>query len=253
MTKCSPGVNADAIPDPIRPWNPRFRANSARDGNVLFGFDAISHILPSEMAMLRSSPKKIDKPISTPTLAPTQQLVPWVDATLVENEVYSNLSATKFNLSNQTAARVKFDGVDLRFTQCDLANADWHGAKLRRVELIECRMIGFTVTEGKLQDCVFTNCNASYMRSRFAALRAVHFGDCNLRDADFQGADLSGVDFTRCDLRNAQMSGAKLKGTSLRGSNIDGLIVNGQDLEGVIVDPMQAAYLAPLLGLKVVW
>ncbi len=47
------------------------------------------------------------------------------------------------------------------------------------------------------------------------------------------------------------MSGVKLKGASLRGSNIEGLAINAKDLEGVTIDPTQAAYLAPLFGVKV--
>jgi len=211
-----------------------------------------------------------DKTITRPSVSQTE-LPEWSGTELHDGLCHSDCSAFRISFSGQAARRLKFDAVRLEnvdmhgtklpdfglrdslLKQCDLANADWRGAQISRVEMIECRMVGLSLIEGKIRDCVFTGCNGSLARFRFSSFSAVRFKECNLKDSDFQGANLSGVDFSRCDLRNSQMSGAKLKGASLRGSNIEGLAVNAPDVEGAIVDPMQAAYLAPLLGLKVVW
>jgi uncharacterized protein YjbI with pentapeptide repeats len=186
--------------------------------------------------MPQSHQKRKDKGISPPDLPAFEQLSQWGETGLTAGELYSGLAATKVNLSNQVAKRVQFDRVNLncvdlsgttllgfklrdsRLSQCDLSNADWHGAQILRVEMADCRMLGLTMTEGRLRDCVFMKCNGSYGRFRFASLNAIRFDECNLRESDFQGADLSGIEFSRCDLRNAQMSGAKLKGASLRGN-----------------------------------
>lgn len=207
----------------------------------------------------------------TPPDVMASGLEEWRGTELEDGQCYSDLSASRISLSHQTAKRIKFDRVSFesvdmsgtkltdgrlrgsRFKSCDMANADWRGANVSCVELIECRMVGFSINEGKIADCSFIHCNGGLIRFRFSSFNAVRFEACNLKESDFQGADLSGVEFCRCDLRNAQMSGAKLKGASLRGSNIEGLAVNAKDVEGAIVDPLQAAYLAPLFGLKVVW
>ena len=221
--------------------------------------------------MPRSRSKTRAGGISPPSLPVLDQLDQWEDTELADATLYSGLSGSKVNLSKQTAKRVQLDRVslncsdlsgtelldfkmcDARLTESDLANASWHGARVLRVQMTDCRMLGLTISEGKLRDCVFSKCNGSYARFRFASFNAVRFEECDLRESDFQGADLSGVEFSRCDLRKAQMSGVKLKGASLRGSNIEGLAINAADLEGVIIDAMQAAYLAPLFGVKVVW
>jgi hypothetical protein len=47
------------------------------------------------------------------------------------------------------------------------------------------------------------------------------------------------------------LHGAKLAGTDLRGSIIDGLVVGAKELQGVIVDRLQAVQIAGLLGIVV--
>jgi uncharacterized protein YjbI with pentapeptide repeats len=61
------------------------------------------------------------------------------------------------------------------------------------------------------------------------------------------------VVFEHCDLREAQLSFAKLGGTDFRGSQLENLRVGMESLRGAIVDPAQAAYLAGLMGLKVMY
>jgi len=241
------------------------------NGHELVGFECNLTYISHDMTKSHSDNKSCQRLISPPDLPVLEQLRQWGNAKLADNEFYSTSTGIKLNLSNQTATKVQFDRINLdcsdlngtkllgfklcdsRLNQSDLANANWHGAQLVRVEMTDCRMLGLTITEGKLRDCMFMKCNGSYMRFRFASFNAVRFEECDLRDSDFQGTDLSGVEFYRCDLRNAQMSGVKLKGASLRGSKIEGLAINAKDLEGAIIDPMQAAYLAPLFGVKVVW
>jgi len=86
---------------------------------------------------------------------------------------------------------------------------------------------------------------------RGATFKKCRFVDCNLQGADFQHADLRGTVFEGCNLREAQMSFAKLDGVDFRGSAIEGLRVGIESLRGAIVGLSQAAYLAGLMGLKV--
>jgi uncharacterized protein YjbI with pentapeptide repeats len=160
----------------------------------------------------------------------------WQHGDLESHGKYSEIAFLRNDFSGQTLSDAVFDTVEF-----DHAN-------LRETELL-----GLKAIESKVRDVVFTACNGNLMQLRFASFGSVRFEDCNLKEADFQSADLSTVVFTRCDLRGSQMSGAKLAGTSFCGSNIDGLTVNQKDIAGAIVDPMQAAYLAQLLGVKVKW
>jgi uncharacterized protein YjbI with pentapeptide repeats len=57
--------------------------------------------------------------------------------------------------------------------------------------------------------------------------------------------------FHKCDLSHAQLSGATLKGADFRSSIIEEIKVGVQELPGAIVDYMQAAYIAGLLGVVI--
>ena len=143
--------------------------------------------------------------------------------------------------------------TDVSLEECDLANAIWLKTTLTRVEMVDCRLLGFRANEADVQHMVFRNCNISLAQFRFAKFKSVRFEKCNLQNADFYQSDLRGVIFDNCDLKEAQMSSAKLTNTDFRGSEINGLQVAQSDLKGLIVEPFQAAYLAGLMGLQVVW
>ncbi|MEZ4867529.1 MAG: pentapeptide repeat-containing protein [Caldilineaceae bacterium] len=141
--------------------------------------------------------------------------------------------------------------IDTRFDACDLANATWEQFYAQRVAFTGCQLVGLTTLEAYLHNVRFAECNGQFAAFRFAICKGVRFDHCDLRHADFQGADLTGVVFHKCDLSHAQFSGTTLKGTDLRGAKIDDLHVGIPELPGAIVDPLQAAYLAGLLGVVI--
>lgn len=140
---------------------------------------------------------------------------------------------------------------DIRFSECDLANAEVRALTAVRVEFTGCRMTGLRLNEAALQNVLVSGGDQRYAQFRFSVLQRCEFVDCDFQDADFYGADLRGCVFRRCSLRNAEMSKAKLDGADLRGSNIDGLRLSAEDVAGAIVDAAQALSLAPLLGIRI--
>ncbi len=140
---------------------------------------------------------------------------------------------------------------DVRLSECSLANTSCERLIAHRTEFIGCRLVGLAIADGYLQDVLFRECDLQLASLRFCTFKTVRFERCNLRGVNFQGADLSGVRFTRCDLSNAQLSQAKLQGTDFRTSLIEGLKVGAQEVVGAVVDPIQAAYMASLLGLVI--
>lgn len=154
---------------------------------------------------------------------------------------------TRFDATRFDAPRL----IDAHLTGCILANAQWERPTWQRCAFEECQLIGFDAPDARLQDVTFTNCKAQYAKFRFGRFQRVRFAQCDLRNSDFQGTDLSGVIFHKCDLSDAQFSGTTLKGTDLRGSTLENLRVGIAELPGAIVEPVQAAYLAGVLGLVV--
>ncbi len=190
---------------------------------------------------------------------------------LEESGLYRSISATRERLTDQEAGlltiedahfvRVEFDNTrlrgpqlsDVRFDGCNLANARWDSPIAHRIELVSCKLTGFSAFEGHFQDILLQDCKGDLAAFRFAKFRSARFENCLLVEADFGNTDLSGSVFVNCDLRGAQMSGAVLDGVDLRGSNIEGIRVGAKELRGAIVDPVQAVELARILGIVVKW
>jgi len=143
----------------------------------------------------------------------------------------------------------RFD--DVRFENCDLANAEWTHLIAHRIEFIGCRMDGFTTPEAHWQDIRFVDSSLHFARLRFATLKPARFEQCNLSHADFQASELSGASFARCNLNDTQFAQTKLAGADLRTSTIERIHIGVGELAGVIVDPFQASYLASLMGLVI--
>jgi uncharacterized protein YjbI with pentapeptide repeats len=201
----------------------------------------------------------------------SDRLVDLPEGELAVDARYENFILAEAVLAGQSARDVTFDRVwfervrlnkthlpgvhvsDGRFAACDLAEANWDKAFLTRVELTASRLLGFRAIEGRIRDAVFTDCTAPLALFFGTSFRAVRFTSCVLTEASFQEADLAGVIFDRCDLREANFHGATLAGADLRGSRVEGIRAGIKELQGAIVDPVQAAQLAGAFGLVVRW
>jgi uncharacterized protein YjbI with pentapeptide repeats len=188
---------------------------------------------------------------------------------LEDEGLYSSLKFADVSFRGQHVEHVKFEAstatgtefcetelktarfCDVRFDRCNLTNAQWPSATLRRVEINVCGLTGLKVAESKLQDVVFKGCKAPLSSFRFAKLESVIFEGCNLTEADFYSAEFVNVVFLNCDLQLADFSRSKLKGVDLRGSNLDGIKAGPPELTGAIIEPGQAILLARAMGLDV--
>lgn len=141
--------------------------------------------------------------------------------------------------------------VDLHAVHSDFSGAQWEKAGLRRVEILNCRMIGIQLVEARLDQVSFKECNLESAVLASAVFKGARFENCNLRDATFEGADLSGAVFRRCDLSKANLAGAKLNGTDLRGSQLGGMVARPEDMRGALIDSTQVMQLVALLGVTI--
>lgn len=172
------------------------------------------------------------------------------------DQVADEVCLRKCSLSKVRFARARIQRLDLdkvKADDCDFANAVFPKARLDRVVMKESRLVGVDLSGALVKTSTFEACDAGYGDFRSTTFRKCRFRNCNFRGADFQGADLRAAVFEECDLREAQLSFAKLDGTDFRGSRIEGVRIGMESLRGAVVDPAQAAYLAGLMGLKVVW
>ncbi len=182
---------------------------------------------------------------------------------------YSLLGLSGCDFADQAASNVLFEQIhfrraafagthlvrlrlaDTRAETSDLSGANWEKARFRRAEFIGCRLLGIQLLEAQLEDVVFRDCNLEGAVFVSATFKAVRFEKCNLRGAAFEEADLSGTVFYQCDLTNASLRGTKLRGADLRGSTVNGLQTSAKELQGVIIDAVQAVQVVGLLGITV--
>ncbi|MCB0081156.1 MAG: pentapeptide repeat-containing protein [Caldilineaceae bacterium] len=141
--------------------------------------------------------------------------------------------------------------TDIKLSSCDLANADWFQTAGQRVQMTDCRLVGFAANESRWQDLRIERSLCTAVQFRFATLKRTIFADCDLRGANFQGTDLTGIQFRKCNLDGVQFSGATLKGADLRGCSIIDIKIGVNELAGAIVEHFQAAYLASLMGVVI--
>lgn len=143
------------------------------------------------------------------------------------------------------------DLTDIQFERCNLANARWDGLDGRRIELIGCRLTGFSATDARIEHLIARDCIIELANFRFAIFKSARFEHCQMAEADFLGADLSGAVFLACDLSRAELTKANLIDADLRGSDLDGARLADTELHGAQVDFKQAIAIAEYLGLKV--
>ncbi len=171
----------------------------------------------------------------------------------------TNLRVDAFRVEGSVLERVQLAGgrfgsavwKDVRLTGCDLANLRAHRLALVRVELIDCRLTGFSATALDWQDVLIRNGDVRYAQFQGGKFRSCEFDGCNWQEADLQNADLAGSVFRSCSLARADLHGAKLQDTDFRKSEVEGMLVGMGDLRGAIVEPVQAMILARVLGLQI--
>jgi uncharacterized protein YjbI with pentapeptide repeats len=172
----------------------------------------------------------------------------------------TNLEVSTFRIEGSVLERVQLAGgqfgsavwKDVRLVGCDLANIRAHRIALVRVELIDCRLTGFSATALDCQDVLIQNGDVRYSQFQGGKFRTCEFDGCNWQEADLRNADLSGSVFRSCNLARADFNGAKLQNTDFRKSEVEGMLAGMNDLRGAIVDPVQAMVFARLLGLRII-
>ncbi len=121
---------------------------------------------------------------------------------------------------------------DARLNGCDLSNIRARRGAIRRVELTDSRFVGFSLSEGKVEDLRVAGGTMMLCSFAHSTFRRVAFENVNLREASFLETQLTSVSFSGCDLTGADFRGARLKECAIRGSSLDG-IVGVESLRGL--------------------
>ncbi len=137
--------------------------------------------------------------------------------------------------------------VDTEITHSELSNGRWQRLSTRRVELMDCRALGWRAEWDFAEEVLIAQCRLDYSQLRFARTRgAVVFRECTFAEATI-GGDLSRIVFDDCDLRGSEFRASAAVHTNLATSQLVG--ARGiTTLRGAVISAGQAVGLAPTLA-----
>jgi uncharacterized protein YjbI with pentapeptide repeats len=180
-----------------------------------------------------------------------------VDGDGLEAVVARRIDIEESEMRGVTLAPAKMPGLqlsDVILRDCDFSNVHGRGGAITRTEIHHSRLVGFDVSEGRVDDLRVANASMTLASFARAGLQSVVFDGVNLAEASFMDARMQSVVFVNCNLVGADFRGAKLKGCAIRGSSLDG-IVGIESLAGLVMpwpDLLESAgALATALGIMV--
>lgn len=187
-------------------------------------------------------------PPYAPDLPPDAEPLADLDATALRDERGSSLVGALLARADFSGAKLpNLRLVDVRLGQSNLANLDARGATLVRCELRGCRLTGSAWVEAQLTDVLMTDCVVDLAAFTSARLDRVTFDGCRLTQSDLQDLDGESVRFHGCDLGECDLTDARLRRSELRGCELRGL--HGVErLRGVGVTWSDLLELAPALA-----
>jgi len=136
---------------------------------------------------------------------------------------------------------------DVVCQRVDLSNALWDRISARRVELLNCRAVGWRVQFEQLTDVYLGDCRLDYPVINVERVKGLAvFERCSFRQATIAG-NLSNTVFLDCDFDGAQFAARGAKGCDLRTSALLG--AHGmQSLAGATISSDQAVAIARVLA-----
>ena len=163
----------------------------------------------------------------------------------------SHAPQSRCRLTGAGLRRASF--TDCLFRQCDLSGAQWYDGSLLRCRWEGVKALGCNLAGACIRDLDCTGSRLDALRLDGAALECVRFADTSLTGANLAGLRWKHLALEEADLSGACVTGTRLRGLDLRLCRLTGLTAGEslRELRGAIVDPIQAAELARLLGLEI--
>ena len=124
-------------------------------------------------------------------------------------------------------------------------------AVVHRTVFRNCRLTGSLWPDAYFRDVLFDASKGDCCSFKFAEFKDTTFRSSLFAEAEFTSAKLHKCSFEDTDRRRAEMSGLSLRGMDLRSCEIEGMRAGVKELQGVIIDSVQAMLVCSQLGLCV--
>jgi len=113
--------------------------------------------------------------------------------------------------------------LDVVLERCDLAGATWGDAALTRVRFTDCRLAGFSLTAGTLEDFHIVGCTGESPSLFGSSGKRWLLDNSQLTELDARDVTVTGAGFEHCGLAGSQWAHARLTEVTFRESDLAGL------------------------------
>ncbi len=177
----------------------------------------------------------------------------YITALKTENVNFSTVEGTNVIFENCVFNKVVFQKTYFKncfFKNCDFSNCDFSNSTFSNCKFQNVKGVGTNFSDSAFKDVKINECLL-----RYAVFTYSLFNICNIEQSDMSEAFLDDCKVKKFTLNHVNLVRANfyktvLKGIDLRTCQIDGLILSSEakEIHGAVVDMLQAAELAKMLG-----
>lgn len=184
----------------------------------------------------------------------------------IENKQIKGALITEYDFSEYTFEQIIFDNcrflhctfhkasfTDVRFNNCDLSNSNFSNGYFSRCQFNSTKAVGTNFTEAFFRNISFTDCILKYATFHAMKRELLSLTTCDCNEAFFSACRLKSAQFNNSTFLRVEFFKTPLKGLNFTTCNIENILVSAErtELRGMIVNHMQAAQLAKLMGLVI--
>lgn len=147
-----------------------------------------------------------------------------------------------------------FEGVSFSnciFEGCDLSLLYMSQGSIMRTEIKNSKILGINLTYGVINNVLIESTVCRFANFSEARFSYAEFRSCDMNSASMDKCRFKQISFSQCDLTGTNFCHTSLKSVDLRTNELNGLVLVGGELDGAVVDTVQAIGLVKLLGIEV--
>lgn len=177
----------------------------------------------------------------------------YIIALKVEETNFSTIEGLNIIFENCIFNKVVFQKTYFRncfFKNCDFSNCDFSNSTFSNCKFQNVKGVGTNFSDSSFKDIKINDCMLRYAVFTYSLFNICAIEQSDLTEAFIDNCKAKKLTFNDVSLIRANFYKTALKGIDLRTCQIDGMILSTEanELKGAVVDMMQAAELARILG-----
>lgn len=177
----------------------------------------------------------------------------YITALIAENSDCSRVEGFDLIFDNCVFNRVLFEKSYFKncyFKNCDFSNCDFSNSTFSNCKFQNVKGVGTDFSDSAFKNIWMKECLFRYAVFTSSLLNDCHLEMGDMAEAYFDNCKVKKLTFDNINLMRANFYKTPLKGIDLRTCQIEGIILSteAKELNGAVVEMLQAAELAKILG-----